>query len=44
MEKAQLPVPATFIISQQGIITYRQFDYHYSKRVSMKEIAAHLPI
>lgn len=41
-EEAQLPVPATFIINQEGIITYRQFDYNYSNRASVKEISEHL--
>ena len=42
-DEAQLPVPATFIINQKGIITYRQFDYNYSKRASVREIAENLP-
>ena len=41
-EEAQLPVPATFIINQEGIITYRQFDYNYSHRASVQEISEHL--
>ena len=41
-KEAQLPVPATFIINQEGVITYRQFDYNYSNRASVKEISEHL--
>jgi peroxiredoxin len=33
-----LPVPATFVINQQGKITYRHFDKDYTKRPSVAEI------
>lgn len=39
-EAAQLPVPATFIIDQKGVITYKHFDVNYKKRASVKEILA----
>jgi peroxiredoxin len=39
---ATLPVPAVYIISKKGIITYRYFDKDYSKRPSVKDILEHL--
>lgn len=42
-ESAQLPVPATFVINKDGTIVYRQFNYDYSKRSTVKEVLAHLP-
>ncbi len=42
-EEANLPVPATFIINQQGIIVYRQFDLDYHIRASIKDILDNLP-
>ncbi len=39
---ANLPVPAVYIISKEGKITYRHFDPDYRKRPSVKEIASHL--
>ena len=41
-EEAQLPVPATYIIDRNGKITWRYFDYDYSKRSSVKEILDNL--
>lgn len=41
-EKAQLPVPATFIISKEGKIIYKQFDYNYKNRASAEDILKHL--
>jgi len=35
-DPAHLPVPATFIINKQGIITAVQFDPDYQKRASVK--------
>jgi peroxiredoxin len=40
---AALPVPATYIINQKGIIVYRQFDLDYHKRASIKDIIDNLP-
>ncbi len=37
-ESQQLPIPATFIINQQGEISWRQFDPDYKNRASVKEI------
>ncbi len=36
--KARLPVPATFIIDQNGWVIYKQFDYDYRNRASAVEI------
>lgn len=41
--KPELPVPATYIINQQGVIVYRQFDPDYKNRASVQEILEHLP-
>lgn len=41
-DKAQLPVPATYIINKQGVIVYKQFNLNYKKRASVKEMLAHL--
>ena len=37
-ETAKLPVPATFIINQEGVIIDRHFDYNYKTRYSVKAI------
>jgi len=37
-EEAILPVPATYIIGQDGKIKWRQFDYNYGIRASAREI------
>ncbi len=37
-----LPVPATFIINQDGTIAYIHFDENYKKRLAVKEIISHL--
>lgn len=41
-KKADLPVPATFIIDTNGKIIYRQFDPDYKNRASIAEILSHL--
>jgi peroxiredoxin len=41
-EDARLPVPATYIINQQGVIVYRQFDLDYHNRASVKDILDNL--
>lgn len=41
-DKAQLPVPATFVIGKDGIIKYKQFDFDYKNRASVKDILEHL--
>lgn len=41
-DKAQLPVPATFIIGKDGIIKFKQFDYNYKNRASIKAIIDNL--
>lgn len=40
---AMLPVPATFIINQEGIIVYRQFNLDYHLRATVKDIVDNLP-
>lgn len=42
-QDAILPVPATFIIDQDGIIVYRQFNLDYHIRATVKDILEHLP-
>ena len=37
-ESQRLPIPATYIVNQKGIITWRQFDPDYKKRSSVKDI------
>lgn len=34
----RLPIPATYIVNQKGIVSWRQFDHDYKKRSSVKEI------
>jgi len=41
-DKAYLPVPAVYIISKEGTIIYRYFDFDYKKRASVKEILDNL--
>ncbi len=41
-DKAQLPVPATFIIGKNGVIKFKQFDYNYKNRASIKKIIENL--
>lgn len=41
-DKAQLPVPATFIIGKDGVIKFKQFDYNYKNRASIKAIIDNL--
>ncbi len=37
-ELATLPVPATFVVSQNGVITYRYFDINYKNRAPVSQI------
>lgn len=37
-ESQRLPIPATYIIDQEGIIVWRQFDPNYKKRSTAGEI------
>jgi len=39
---AQLPVPATYVIGQDGIIKFVQFDLNYKNRASVADIVKHL--
>ena len=41
-EKVYLPVPAVYIISKEGTILYRYFDFDYKKRASVQEILENL--
>jgi peroxiredoxin len=36
--QAQLPVPATYVISQDGRIAFRHFNYDYAQRASVKQL------
>jgi peroxiredoxin len=40
--KAYLPVPAVYIISEDGFVTYRYFESDYKKRPTVKELLAQL--
>lgn len=40
----QLPVPATFIIGQDGEIVWRHFDPDYKKRSNVSDIVKNLPL
>jgi len=40
--EAQLPVPATYVIGQDGIIKFVQFDLNYKNRASVEDIVKHL--
>lgn len=42
-DSQQLPVPATYIIGQDGKVVWRHFDTNYKKRASVAEIIANLP-
>ena len=37
-DSQRLPIPATYIVNQKGIISWRQFDPDYKNRSSVKEI------
>jgi len=41
-EEAFLPVPATYIIGQNGMITWKHYSIDYSKRPSVDEISEYL--
>ncbi len=41
-DAAYLPVPATYIINENGEISWRHFDPNYRKRASVKDILARL--
>ncbi len=40
--EAKLPVPATYVIGQDGIIKFVQFDLNYKNRASVEDIVKHL--
>ena len=42
-ESQQLPIPATFIISKDGKITWRHFDPDYKKRSTVDDIVKNIP-
>jgi len=42
-DSQRLPIPATFIISQEGKIVWRHFDPDYKKRSSVEDIIANIP-
>ncbi len=37
-DEAVLPVPATYVISQDGVIVYRYFDINYRKRATVAAV------
>lgn len=39
----RLPVPATFIVNQDGVIVWRHFDPNYKHRASIADILRHVP-
>ncbi len=39
---ARLPIPATFILDQNGVVVWRHFDADYKKRSTVKEITDQL--
>ncbi len=42
-DSQRLPIPATYIIGQDGGIAWRQFDPNYKNRSTVKEILENLP-
>lgn len=42
-DSQRLPIPATYIINQEGKIVWRQFDPDYKNRSAVKEILKNLP-
>lgn len=42
-ENELLPIPATYIIGQDGVVLWRQFDPNYKKRSTISEILENLP-
>lgn len=42
-ESQRLPIPATFIIGQDGKIVWRHFDPDYKKRSSVSDIVKNIP-
>lgn len=41
-KEASLPVPAVYIVNEDGAVTFRYFNEDYRKRISVKEILAAL--
>ncbi|MFY0671992.1 MAG: AhpC/TSA family protein [Bacteroidia bacterium] len=41
-KEAKLPVPATYVINQDGTIVYRHFEYNYRTRSTIKDIIGEL--
>ena len=39
---AKLPVPATYVIKQDGTISYKHFDYDYAERPWVSELVTHI--
>ncbi|PKP09510.1 MAG: alkyl hydroperoxide reductase [Bacteroidetes bacterium HGW-Bacteroidetes-4] len=42
-DSQRLPIPATYIISKEGTIVWRQFDPNYKNRSTVDEILKNLP-
>ncbi len=43
-DSQRLPIPATYIVNEEGIIIWRQFNHDYKKRSSVKEILEALEV
>ncbi|MFC2115973.1 peroxiredoxin-like family protein [Bacteroidota bacterium] len=43
-DSQRLPIPATYIVNQNGLITWRQFDPNYKKRSNVSEIVKALEL
>lgn len=42
-DSQRLPIPATYIIGKDGVITWRQFDPNYKNRSTVAEILDNIP-
>ncbi|MEX0980716.1 MAG: peroxiredoxin-like family protein [Bacteroidales bacterium] len=42
-DSQRLPIPATYIIGQDGVIAWRQFDPNYKNRSSVQQILENIP-
>lgn len=42
-DSQQLPIPATYIVSTDGVIVWRHFNPDYKKRSSIKDILKNIP-
>jgi len=42
-DSQQLPIPATYILNEEGEIVWRHFDPNYKKRAKIEDIIANIP-